>query len=315
MAERKATNKYYPPDWNPSKGSINKYRNSHPLRERARKLDQGILVIRFELPYNIWCDGCNNHVGMGVRYNAEKSKVGMYYTTPVYKFRMKCHLCDNHFEMQTDPANLDYIILNGARRQERRWDPEDNEQIDVDKSVSKKLSLDPMFKLEHDVIDKKKTVEHKASFDKLEEFQERWKDDYATNHKLRFKFRTNKKDLKEKAINDLNLLQKSSLPIELNLSNETSSDSQLAKLMKLQSKDTMESKSFSRRKQILSQSIFSQNRKGSLLISDKTSKKDDKQLLLDAAKCIKIKPSTSKSTIASCSVSIVPNYDDSSGTD
>jgi len=56
------------------------------------------------MPYNIWCEGCNSHVAMGVRYNAEKSKIGMYYTTPIYKFRMKCHLCDNHFEIKTDPA-------------------------------------------------------------------------------------------------------------------------------------------------------------------------------------------------------------------
>jgi hypothetical protein len=27
------------------------------------------------LRYNIWCEGCGNHVGMGVRYNAEKKKV------------------------------------------------------------------------------------------------------------------------------------------------------------------------------------------------------------------------------------------------
>ena len=40
---------------------------------------------------------------MGVRYNAEKSKVGNYYSTPIFKFRMKCHLCDSHFEIQTDP--------------------------------------------------------------------------------------------------------------------------------------------------------------------------------------------------------------------
>lgn len=58
---------------------------------------------RFELPYNIWCNGCGSHIGMGVRYNAEKSQVGKYYTTPIFKFRMKCHLCDNYFEIQTDP--------------------------------------------------------------------------------------------------------------------------------------------------------------------------------------------------------------------
>ena len=27
-------------------GSLNRYHNSHPLRERARKLSQGILIIR-----------------------------------------------------------------------------------------------------------------------------------------------------------------------------------------------------------------------------------------------------------------------------
>ena len=40
---------------------------------------------------------------LGVRYNAEKKRVGNYYTTPIYRFRMKCHLCDNHFEIETDP--------------------------------------------------------------------------------------------------------------------------------------------------------------------------------------------------------------------
>ena len=67
------SNQWYPPDFDWKKhGSANKYQNSHHLRERARKLDQGILIVRFELPFNIWCLGCNNHIGMGVRYNAEK---------------------------------------------------------------------------------------------------------------------------------------------------------------------------------------------------------------------------------------------------
>ena len=50
---------------------------------------------------------------MGVRYNAEKSKVGNYYTTQIFKFRMKCHLCDNHFEIQTDPkASVQSYMYN-----------------------------------------------------------------------------------------------------------------------------------------------------------------------------------------------------------
>ena len=76
MGERKGTNKYYPPDFDPQKHrSLDGYHGSHPLRERASKISEGILVIRFEMPYNIWCGGCGIHIGMGVRYNAEKQKV------------------------------------------------------------------------------------------------------------------------------------------------------------------------------------------------------------------------------------------------
>lgn len=84
---------------------------------------------------------------MGVRYNAEKRKVGMYYSTPIYAFRCKCHLCDGWFEIHTDPKvstllhvssflinivvlltqkNTRYVVKSGARQQEVDWDPEEN---------------------------------------------------------------------------------------------------------------------------------------------------------------------------------------------
>ena len=190
-AERKAVNKYYPPEFDANKHtSINKFRKSHPLRERARKLNKGILIIRFELPYNIWCNGCNNHIGMGVRYNAEKSKIGTYYSTPVYKFRMKCHLCDNHFEIQTDPANLDYVIISGARRQENRWDPSQNEQIvPEEKETIKKLATDAMFQLEHKAEDHNKSRALVPVIEQLKDLQSRWKDYFRANQILRNKLR------------------------------------------------------------------------------------------------------------------------------
>ena len=131
MGERKGQNKYYPPDFDPAKHrSLDGYHGSHPLRERAKRLKtEGILIIRFEMPYNIWCEGCRKPIGMGVRYNAEKTKIGYYYSTPIYKFRMKCAMCDQHFEIKTDPQNQDYVILSGARRKEQRWDATQNEQV------------------------------------------------------------------------------------------------------------------------------------------------------------------------------------------
>ena len=63
---------------------------------------------------------------------------------------MKCHLCDNHFEMQTDPANFEYVIISGLKRKEQRWNPDENEQVaPEEKKKHRKLESDPMFKLEH----------------------------------------------------------------------------------------------------------------------------------------------------------------------
>lgn len=236
MGERKGQNKYYPPDYDPRKGGLNKFLGTHALRERARKIDQGIIIIRFEMPYNIWCDGCKNHIGMGVRYNAEKTRVGNYYTTPIYQFRMKCHLCDNHFEIKTDPANLDYVIMSGARRQENRWDPLQNEQIVPEtKETQKKLFDDPMYKLEHQTTDVKAADDAKPALEKLySRNTDVWKDNYEANSALRAQFRKTKKELKLKEDQDKKLLIKSSLDISLLPENDQ--DRQIAALMTLQGK-------------------------------------------------------------------------------
>lgn len=191
MGERKGQNKYYPPDYDPKVGGLNKFLGTHALRERAKKIHLGIIIIRFEMPYNIWCDGCKNHIGMGVRYNAEKTKVGMYYSTAVYQFRMKCHLCDNYIEIKTDPGNLDYEIVSGARRQENRWDPTENGQIVADtKEVQRKLFDDPMFKLEHVAGDAKKSDDAKPIIGSLyKRNDDVWRDNYEANCKLRSTFR------------------------------------------------------------------------------------------------------------------------------
>ncbi|XP_059848245.1 probable splicing factor YJU2B isoform X1 [Hypanus sabinus] len=257
MGERKGVNKYYPPDFDPAKhGSLNKYRNSHPLRERARKLSQGILIIRFEMPYNIWCDGCGKHIGMGVRYNAEKKKVGNYYTTPIYRFRMKCHLCVNYIEMQTDPANCDYVIVSGARRKEERWDMKDNEQIlTTEHEEKKKLETDPMYKLEHGVDDQEKLKIAIPTLSNIQEMQNAWKDDFAINSMLRKKFRDEKKILKEGEEKDEALRNKACLSIPL--LEESEEDKHLASLLKLRALDTYEDRQRLKRKEITSRSWFS----------------------------------------------------------
>lgn len=91
----------------------------HPLRERAKKLDEGILVIRFEMPFNVWCNGCQHLIGKGVRFNAEKKQIGNYHSTKIWSFSMRSPCCQTRIEVQTDPKNCEYQIVAGARRKVR----------------------------------------------------------------------------------------------------------------------------------------------------------------------------------------------------
>ena len=65
---------------------------------------------------------------IGVRYNAEKKKVGNYYTTPIYRFRMKCHLCDNHFEIETDPKVSKWYMYHKVTVMKELWSKKNHEE-------------------------------------------------------------------------------------------------------------------------------------------------------------------------------------------
>jgi hypothetical protein len=85
----------------------------------------------------------------------------------------------------------EYIIVSGARRQENRWDPNENEQIvPEDKNTSKRLFDDAMFKLEHGYGDKSRADGVQPTLAKLTAKRQKvWQDDYAANCVLRQHFR------------------------------------------------------------------------------------------------------------------------------
>ncbi|KAF8962696.1 DUF572-domain-containing protein [Flammula alnicola] len=215
-------NKYYPPDYDPSQGSLNKARGKHALGDRARKIDQGILITRFELPFNIWCGTCNNHIGMGVRYNAEKKKIGAYYSTPIFSFRCKCHLCDGWFEIQTDPKNTRYVVTSGARQKDEDWNPEENGGFAVHDTDKESVTVDPLAALEK-TTDAKKHMEEvqKPRIESLQTFSEHYNaDPYSLSSKARKRFREEKKiELKKKQADDT-LKGRYALPSALSLLEE-----------------------------------------------------------------------------------------------
>ncbi|KAL4066755.1 CWC16 protein [Scleroderma yunnanense] len=213
-------NKYYPPDYDGEKHkSLNSYRGKHALGDRARKLDKGILITRFELPFNIWCGTCNNHIGMGVRYNAEKKKIGTYYSTPIYSFRCKCHLCDGWFEIQTDPKNTRYVVVSGARQKDEEWNPEENGGFAIHDTEASATSVDPLTALEKSTDAQNHLT--KVQVPRLESLQglsDHYNDDpYARSSIVRKHFRTEKKSDAAKRAADDQLKGRYGLPETLKL--------------------------------------------------------------------------------------------------
>jgi len=156
--------------------------------------------VRFEIPYNIWCLGCKGHIGKGVRYNAEKKAVGNYHSTRIFKFRMKCHLCPNYIEIQTDPQNSDYVVVGGASKKVETWEEgQENETIPLlEEDEARKLVEDPFYKLENSNKDVEKIVELAPVIADLQDFKDTRKDDFSLNMNLRKIFRTKKKERNRK---------------------------------------------------------------------------------------------------------------------
>ncbi|KAI4357870.1 hypothetical protein L6164_001792 [Bauhinia variegata] len=198
LAAARADNFYYPPEWDPSQGSLNKFHGQHALRERARKIDQGILIIRFEMPFNIWCDGCNSMIAKGVRFNAEKKQVGNYYSTKIWSFTMKSACCRHEIVIQTDPKNTEYVIISGARKKTEDFDVEDAETFELPADEERGKLADPFYRLEHQEQDLKKKKEAEPVLVRLQRLSDaRHSDDYAINRALRAQLRSQKKRVAE----------------------------------------------------------------------------------------------------------------------
>lgn len=213
--------RYVPPDQE-GLTTGNKLAGKHPLGARARHLrTTGALVVRFEMPFAVWCTHCQPEViiGQGVRFNAEKKKVGNYYSTPIYSFRMKHTVCGGWIEIRTDPKNTAYVVTEGGRKRdtgEEKFTGEPGEiriRLGGEREEEEK---DAFAKLEGKVEDKRRAMTESSRILELQKRQARdWEDPYEKSRKLRRTFRAERKELqKAEGIKEA-LKDKMSLGIEI----------------------------------------------------------------------------------------------------
>jgi coiled-coil domain-containing protein 130 len=210
--------RYVPPD---QEGVIsgNKLHGKHALGSRANKISQGILTVRFEMPYPIWCTHCPKPtiIGQGVRFNAEKKKVGNYHSSPIYSFRMKHTICGGWIEIRTDPKNTAYVVTEGARKRDLGEDKvlEGDTKI-LTQEERETVRSNAFAALEGKVEDKKRLEHSKKRLEELQELSEQqWDDPYEQNRKLRKAFREGRKIREKEANVTVALQEKMSLGLDI----------------------------------------------------------------------------------------------------
>jgi coiled-coil domain-containing protein 130 len=212
--------RYYPPDAsNPP--SFNN--SSHPLGKRANKISQGILTVRFELPFAVWCDHCSPPaiIGQGVRFNAEKKKVGNYHSTPIWSFRMKHSACGGWWEIRTDPQNSEYVVTEGARRRDYGPAGKGDEALAegdlkfLTEEEKQKRREDAFANLEGKLEDKGIEKKNKERVEELYDKAEVWRDPYDVNAKLRRDFREKRKVWKKEDKHKEGMQDKFSLGLDI----------------------------------------------------------------------------------------------------
>jgi len=190
---------YTPVDFDPKKHrSVDNYHGRHELQWQGKYADEGIIIVRFELPYKVFCTGCNEYISMGNRYDAEKKVIGKYHSMNIYKFTMLCHVCITKWEMRTDPETLDYVCMSGCRRKTETWDSREANGITmVDSEVRKKLLGDKMFTKEFKDDDKRKQfhITDEIKFTEVDRYARKY--DFDLNQQLRKSFKKKKLELNE----------------------------------------------------------------------------------------------------------------------
>lgn len=199
------------------------------------------------MPFAIWCTTCSPNsndvlIGQGVRFNAEKKKVGNYYSTPIFSFRMKHTACGGWIEIRTDPQNTAYVVTEGAKKRDTGVEGEEGSMVGREIKVRMPGEAggeqgDAFSKLEGKVEDKKRVLSESSRVLELQERQNRaWEDPYEQSKRLRRTFRSERKgrEKNEKITEGL----KDKMSLGINLLEETEEDRIRAGLVDFGNRDT-----------------------------------------------------------------------------
>jgi hypothetical protein len=158
-------NKYFPPDFDPSKIP----------RGKKLRTEEKQMKVRMMLPMSVRCNTCGNFMYKGTKFNTrmENVKGEDYLGIRLYRFYYKCTNCSAEFCMKTDPQTTDYIVEAGATRNYEPW--KDREQK-VNEALAKRHAEekgDAMKALENKTLDSKREMDIMTALDEVKTMKSR----------------------------------------------------------------------------------------------------------------------------------------------
>ncbi|XP_051557710.1 splicing factor YJU2 isoform X2 [Myxocyprinus asiaticus] len=163
MSERKVLNKYYPPDFDPSK-----------IPKLKLPKDRQY-VVRLMAPFNMRCKTCGEYIYKGKKFNARKETVQneLYMGLPIFRFYIKCTRCLAEITFKTDPENTDYAMEHGATRNFQAEKLIEEEEKKIQQEREEEELNNPMKVLENRTRDSKMEMEVLENLQELKELNQR----------------------------------------------------------------------------------------------------------------------------------------------
>ncbi len=158
MSERKVLNKYYPPDFDPSK------------IPRSKEPRNKTFTIRLMAPCNMRCTTCGEYIYKGRKFNSRKEDVDdmNHLGLRIYRFYIKCTACLSEISFRTDPANTDYVLEAGATRNFEALSKAEKQAELEEQAYQEELKTNPMKLLEERTEASKNEMERMEALEELQ---------------------------------------------------------------------------------------------------------------------------------------------------
>merc|ERR1712217_291915 len=127
---RKVINKYFPPDFDPTKLAKVKVPSNQCMK------------VRMMMCMSVQCLTCGNFISKGTKFNMRKEDVLYedYLGIHIYRFYFKCPPCSSEITFKSDPKNCDYVVEYGAFRTAEPWKTQENDskrnKFEEDKNIT-----------------------------------------------------------------------------------------------------------------------------------------------------------------------------------